>query len=100
MYSMSSVAAGTSLQGGYNSSPAAQQEQCTVMLHYWPRVEAMRGCTAALDSDALLGENMCSSEAEDLLRIKAEEDQQFPMRCDSGMAVCLLFFGCHQSRGW
>jgi hypothetical protein len=68
------------LLGGYSNDPAAQQEQCTVMLHYWPRVDAMRGCTAALDNDALLGENMCSSEAEDLINIQAGEDQQFPMR--------------------
>jgi hypothetical protein len=71
---------GSALLGGYSSDPAAQQEQCTVLLHYWPRVDAMRGCTAALDSDALLGENMCSSEAEDLMGIKSDEDSQFPMR--------------------
>jgi hypothetical protein len=41
----------------------------------------MRGCTAALDSDKLLGDNMCSSEAEGLMVLKAREDHQFPMRC-------------------
>lgn len=79
-YDMSGMQPGSALQGGYSSNPDAQQEQCTVVLHYWPRAEAMRGCTAALDSDVLKGENMCSSEAEDLMRIKAGEDNQFPMR--------------------
>lgn len=78
---MSSVAPDSSgLTGGYSSAPSAQQEQCTVTLHYWPRLEAMRGCSTALEGDVLLGENMCSSEAEDLIRIKAAEDRQFPMR--------------------
>jgi hypothetical protein len=80
-YDISGLKPGSTLKGGYSSSPAAQKEQCTVLLHYWPRVDTMRGCTAALDSDQLLGENMCSSEAEDLMAIKATEDHQFPMRC-------------------
>jgi hypothetical protein len=80
-YDMSTIQPGSTLTGGFSSSPAEQQEQCTVRLQYWPRVEAMRGCSAALDTDELLGENMCSSEAEDLLRINAQEDAQFPMRC-------------------
>lgn len=79
-YDMSGLQPGAALAGGYSSTPEAQQEQCTVALHYYPRIETMRGCTAALDDDVLLGENMCSSEAEDLLRIVAAEDQQFPMR--------------------
>jgi hypothetical protein len=79
-YDMSGLQPGAALTGGYSSSPQAQQEQCTVTLHYYPRVEAMRGCTAALNDDVLLGENMCSSEAEDVLKIVAAEDQQFPMR--------------------
>lgn len=78
---MSSVKAGSSLKGGYSSSQDAQEEQCTVMLHYWPRVESLRGCSAALDSDKLLGENMCSAEAQDLIKIMGMEAQQFPMRC-------------------
>jgi hypothetical protein len=78
---MSGLQPGGALKGGYSSSPAAQQEQCTVLLHYWPRVDTMRGCTAALDSDKLLGENTCSSEAEDLMVLKASEDHQFPIRC-------------------
>lgn len=77
---MSGLQPGAALSGGYSSTPEAQHEQCTVNLHYYPRVEAMRGCTAALDDDVLLGENMCSSEAEDLLKIVAADDQQFPMR--------------------
>lgn len=77
---MSGIQPGRTLQGGFSSSADAQQEQCTVMLQYWPRVDAMRGCTAALDSDVLLGENMCSSEAEDLMVMQAQEVRQFPMR--------------------
>jgi hypothetical protein len=68
-----------SLAGGYSSSKGSQQEQCTMMLHYWPRVESMRGCLAATLSDQLLGENMCSHEAEDMLRITAAEEVQFPI---------------------
>lgn len=79
-YNMSSIAPGSSLKGGYSSSPDAQQEQCTVMLHYWPRVDSMRGCSAALVDDVLLGENMCSAEAEDLMRITGPEALTFPMR--------------------
>ena len=78
---MSGISPGSSIKGGYSSSPAAQQEQCTVMLHYWPRVESMRGCSAALDSDKLLGENMCSAEAQDLISLMGAEAAQFPMRC-------------------
>lgn len=63
-----------------------------MMLQYWPRVDTMRGCTAALDTDALLGENMCSSEAEDLMVLHAQEARQFPMRCVAavvlGVCVC------------
>eukprot|EP00775_Hariotina_reticulata_P011784 gene11784-11929_t len=69
-----------SLGGGYSSSKGSQQEQCTMMLHYWPRVESMRGCLAATLSDPLLGENMCSHEVEEMLRITAVEDKQFPIR--------------------
>jgi hypothetical protein len=94
-YDMSTIQPGSTLTGGFSSSPAAQQEQCTVRLQYWPRIEAMRGCSAALDTDKLLGENMCSSEAEDLLRINAQEDTQFPMRCVCGNAYkigCQVLF--------
>jgi hypothetical protein len=77
---MSGIQPGSALQGGYSSSPDARHEQCTLMLQYWPRVDAMRGCSAALDSDVLLGENMCSSEAEDLMKLQGQEARQFPMR--------------------
>jgi hypothetical protein len=85
-YNMSGLQPGTAysvggrLTGGYSSTPAAHQEQCTVSLYYWPRVESMRGCTAALDDDVLLGENMCSSEAEDVAALKAMEDAQLPIK--------------------
>lgn len=79
-YNVSGLAVGSSLTGGYSSHPAAQQEQCTVVLQYWPQVAAMRGCSAALLDDKLLGENMCSSEAEDLLQLAGRESQEFPLR--------------------
>lgn len=79
-YDTSDVPQGSSLAGGYSSAAGSLQEQCTVVLHYWPRVESMRGCSAATLTDKLLGENMCSSEAEDILQITGQEAQQFPMR--------------------
>jgi hypothetical protein len=79
-YDTSDLQPGSTLKGGYSSAASSLQEQCTVVLHYWPRVKGMRGCAAATLDDALLGENMCSSEAEDLLSIAAAEQQQLPIR--------------------
>jgi hypothetical protein len=79
-YNMSGLQPGSGLTGGYSSTPAVHQEQCTVSLHYWPRVDSMRGCTAALDDDVLLGENVCSSEAEDVVALKAVADSQLPIK--------------------
>jgi hypothetical protein len=79
-YDTSDMQPGSTLKGGYSSAASSLQEQCTVVLHYWPRVESMRGCAAATLGDALLGENMCSNEAEDLLAIAGAEQQQMPLR--------------------
>lgn len=79
-YNTSDIPSSSSLQGGFSASSSSQQEQCTVVLHYWPRVESMRGCLAAPVDDMLRGENMCSSEAEDLLEVQQDDQQQFPMR--------------------
>jgi hypothetical protein len=61
-----------------------------VVLHYWPRVDSMRGCVAATLGDALLGDSMCSNEAEDLLHYAGAELQQLPIRC--GICVSIRCF--------
>jgi hypothetical protein len=59
-----------------------------VVLHYWPRVDSMRGCAAATLNDTLQGDSMCSNEAEDLLYYAGSERQQLPIRCGMCLFVC------------
>jgi hypothetical protein len=79
-YNTSDLQPGSSLTGGYSSAAGSLQEQCTVVLHYWPRVDSMRGCAAATLNDALQGDSMCSNEAEDLLYYAGSDRQQLPIR--------------------
>ncbi|WIA08155.1 hypothetical protein OEZ85_007610 [Tetradesmus obliquus] len=79
-YDTSDLQPGSTLKGGYSSAAGSLQEQCTVALHYWPRVEGLRGCAAATQSDALRGQDMCSNEVEDLLSITAAEQKELPIR--------------------
>jgi hypothetical protein len=62
------------------ATAAWKQRSCQTHTSHHFLHACCRGCSAALDDDKLLGENMCSYEAEDLLRITALEDAQFPMR--------------------
>lgn len=79
-YDTSDIVSNSSIQGGYSASRDSLQEHCTVVLHYWPRVNSMRGCFSAAVGGVQHGENMCSSEAEDLLQVTQAEAQRFPIR--------------------
>ncbi|KAF8072447.1 hypothetical protein HT031_000106 [Scenedesmus sp. PABB004] len=78
-YNTTGLPPGGALVGGHRAAPGAAEEQCTVVLHYWPRVAGLRGCSAALAGGPLLGASVCSSEAQDLIERAGEEGRAFPM---------------------
>jgi hypothetical protein len=79
-FNLTGLPPGSSLTGGHSSNSDAHEEQCTVSLQYHLRVSGLQGCAAALLSDALQGDNVCSNEAADLLALAAAEAQEFPLR--------------------
>jgi hypothetical protein len=72
--------AAAALRGGYNAAPVAVQEQCSVSLLYWPRIDELRGCAAATDDDELMGENACSSEGTELLELLRRQQRTLLVR--------------------